>query len=92
MGPAGCIDLINGDYSTGYYFSTPAAISGFPHITVPMGQVFELPVGISFFSEAWSEPRLLEIAFAFEQASKKRKAPRFISSFQTDKPLRGNGI
>ena len=76
-GLAGCIDLINGDYDTGFSFSTPAAMAGFPHITVPMGFVHELPVGISFFGEAYSEPALVGIAYAYEQASKKRKKPGF---------------
>ena len=76
-GLACCIDLINGDYDTGFSFSTPAAMAGFPHITVPMGYVHELPVGISFFGEAYSEPALVGIAYAYEQASKKRKKPGF---------------
>ena len=76
-GLACCIDLINGDYDTGFSFSTPAAMAGFPHITVPMGFVHELPVGISFFGEAYSEPALVGIAYAYEQASKKRKKPGF---------------
>ena len=76
-GLACCIDLINGDYDTGFSFSTPAAMAGFPHITVPMGFVHELPVGISFFGEAYSEPALVGIAYAYEQASKKRKQPVF---------------
>jgi len=74
-GLACCIDLVNGDYDTGFSFSTPAAISGFPHITVPMGFVHELPIGISFFGTAYTEPQLLSIAYAYEQASKCRKAP-----------------
>lgn len=73
-----CIDLVNGDYDTGFSFSTPAAISGFPHITVPMGFVHELPIGISFFGTAYAEPQLLSIAYAYEQASKMRKPPKFI--------------
>ena len=76
-GPACCIDLINGDYDTGFSYSTPAAISGFPHITVPMGFVHGLPVGISFFLTAYAEPQLLTIAYAYEQASLHRKAPVF---------------
>jgi amidase len=76
-GLACCIDLINGDYDTGFSFSTPAAMAGFPHITVPMGFVHELPVGISFFGTAYTEPVLLSIAYAYEQASKKRKKPDF---------------
>ena len=76
-GLACCIDLVNGDYDTGFSFSTPAAISGFPHITVPMGFVHNLRIGISFFSTAYTEPQLLSIAYAYEQASKMRKAPTF---------------
>jgi amidase len=78
IGLACCIDLINGDYDTGFYFCSPAAMAGYPHITVPMGTVHELPVGLSFISGAYTEPELLKIAYAFEQASKKRVAPKFI--------------
>ena len=81
-GLAGCIDLINGDYDTGFSLSQPAAISGFPHITVPMGFVQELPLGISFISTAYMESKLLGFAYAYEQGSKKRKAPKFIISFK----------
>ena len=59
--------------------TTPAAVAGYPSITVPAGQVFGLPVGISFFGPAWSEARLLGYAFAFEQATKARHAPQFLS-------------
>jgi amidase len=52
-------------------------MAGFPHITVPLGFVHELPIGISFFGEAYSEPSLVGIAYAYEQASKKRKKPGF---------------
>ncbi|MBC7422606.1 MAG: amidase [Ferruginibacter sp.] len=76
-GLAGCIDLINGDYDTGFSISSPAAMAGFPHITVPMGFVHELPVGISFFSTAYNEPALLGIAYAYEQATKHRAKPSF---------------
>ncbi len=76
-GLACCIDLVNGDYDTGFSISTPAAISGFPHITVPMGFVHDLPIGISFFSTAYTEPQLLGIAYSYEQATKWRKAPVF---------------
>lgn len=79
-GLACCIDLINGDYDTGFSFSTPAAISGFPHITVPMGFVHGLPIGISFFGNAYTEPQLLSIAYSYEQASKMRKPPKFQSN------------
>ncbi|TSD67442.1 amidase [Inquilinus sp. KBS0705] len=76
-GFAGCIDLINGDYDNGFSFSGPAAMAGYPHITVPMGAWHELPIGISFFGTAWSEGELLKLAYAYEQASKKRIAPKF---------------
>lgn len=76
-GLACCIDLINGDYSSGFSLSSPAAMAGFPHITVPMGFIHSLPLGISFFSTAYKEPELLGIAYAYEQASKKRMKPTF---------------
>ncbi len=76
-GLACCIDLINGDYDTGFSLSTPAAIAGFPHITVPMGFVHALPVGLSFFSTAYTEPQLISMAYAYEQSSKKRMPPVF---------------
>ena len=76
-GPSWCIDHINGDYYTGFSFSTPAAISGFPHITVPMGTVFGLPVGFSLMGLPWTEPALLGMAFDFEQASAPRPIPEF---------------
>lgn len=75
-GPSWCIDLVNGDYGTGYGFSGPTAIAGFPHITVPMGFVFGLPIGLSFFGRAYSEGELIRLAYAYEQASKNRKAPK----------------
>lgn len=75
--PAGCIDLVNGDYDTGPGLSSPAAVSGFPHITVPMGQVHGLPVGLSFFATAYKEPELIAMAYAYEQASHKRQAPTY---------------
>jgi amidase len=75
-----CIDLINGDYDTGFYFCPPAATAGYPHITVPMGKWHELPAGLSFIAGAYKEPALLAIAYAYEQASKKREAPKFIST------------
>lgn len=78
-GPAWTIDWVNGDHFSGGS-SSPAAISGYPNITVPMGTVHGLPVGISFFGRAWSEPVLLKIAYAFEQATKHRKAPGFLET------------
>lgn len=77
-GFAVCIDLVNGDYGNGFSFSSPAAKAGYPHITVPMGSWHDLPMGISFFGKAFTEPALISIAYAFEQASLKRTAPKFI--------------
>ena len=75
-GPAWPIDWANGDHFTGGY-STASAVAGYPHITVPAGYVFGLPIGISFFGRAWSEPTLIKFAFAFEQATKARRPPQF---------------
>ncbi len=80
IGYAGLIDLVNGDYDTGFYFCPPAAMAGYPHITVPMGKVHELPLGLSFFSTAYDEPGILKVAYAYEQATKKRIAPKFKNS------------
>jgi amidase len=78
-GPAWTIDYVNGDHFGGGS-SEPAAISGYPNISVPAGYVHELPVGISFFGRAWSEGTLIKLAYAYEQATKHRKAPGFLSS------------
>lgn len=76
-GPAWTIDWVNGDHFGGGS-SEPAAISGYPSITVPAGYIHGLPVGISFFGRAWSEPTIIKLAFAYEQATKHRKAPKFL--------------
>lgn len=78
-GPAWLTDLVNGDHYTGGY-STASAVAGYPHITLPAGFVRGLPVGISFFGRAYSEPMLIKLAYAYEQATKHRRPPTFIPS------------
>jgi amidase len=78
-GPAGLIDPINGDSDSGGC-SSPAAIAGYPHITVPAGLHRGLPVGLSFFAGAFSEPKLIKLASGFENAAHGRTAPRFLPS------------
>ena len=75
-GPPWPTDLVSGDHFTGGY-SSASAVAGYPHVTVPAGYVFGLPVGLSFFGGAWSEPTLIKFAHAFEQATRARRPPKF---------------
>ena len=82
--PAWLTDYIDGDHDLGGS-STPPAVAGYPHITVPMGFISGLPVGISFFGRAWSEPTLIKLAFAYEQATLHRRPPRFLPTIEAGK-------
>ena len=75
-GVAWLTDLVNGDHHIGG-FSSPAAVAGYPHLTVPAGFVHGLPVGLSFVGPAWSDARLLGYGYAFEQATRARRPPVF---------------
>jgi len=80
-GPAWTIDLANGDPRSWEMESTsPPAVAGYPHITVPAGFIHGLPIGLSFFTRAWGEPTLIRLAYSFEQASQVRVPPRFLKT------------
>jgi amidase len=81
MGPACSIDVMYGDRWGDVSLTMPAAVTGYPHVSVPCGMAYELPVGLSFFGPAYSESVLLSMAYAYEQATKSRVAPKFKKSF-----------
>jgi amidase len=78
-GPAHLTDLVNGDSYTGGS-SSPAAVSGYPSVTVPAGWLNGLPIGVSFFGREWSDAKLIGLAHSFEQARLARRPPRFMST------------
>jgi amidase len=80
-GASWCIDFVNGDFFSGYGAYGPAAMAGYPSITVPMGSIKDLPIGLSFVSTAYDEANLISIGYAYEQASKKRFRPSFKTTF-----------
>ena len=89
QGPADLIDLVNGDAGGRGSFTSPAAVAGYPHVTVPMGFVHGLPVGLSFVGGAWSEATLLKLAYAFEQTAPARRAPTFAATANVGDTRRG---
>ena len=88
MPPAWKIDIANGDQISGGGAGGLAAVAGYPHLTVPMGAVFGMPVGLSFIGPAWSEARLLGYGYAYEQAAMPRLAPQFVPSIEDAMPYR----
>ena len=89
VGPSWKIDAVNGDQFSGGGAGSLAAVAGYPHLTVPMGMVRGLPVGLSLMGAKWSDARILSLGFAFEQASHALVVPRFLSSIELAPPVAG---
>lgn len=87
LGPAWTTDVINGDHFVGGSASTLPAVSGYPHVTVPMGLVGGLPVGLSIMGEAWSEAKVLSFAYAYEQRAHPRTPPTYARTIETEAPF-----
>ena len=79
-GAAWCNDLVNGDSWSGYGAYGPAAMAGYPSVTIPMGAINGLPIGLSFMGKAWDEGNLIGLGYAFEQATKGRTVPKFLKN------------
>lgn len=84
LGAAWTTDIVNGDHYVGGGASQLPAVSGYPHVTVPMGQIGGLPVGLSMFAEAWSEAKLLSFAYAYEQRARARTPPRYLETLSQE--------
>ncbi len=89
MSPAWLIDAVNGDQYAGGGAGGIAAVAGYPHLTVPMGAVKGLPVGLSFIGAKWQDAEILSLGYAYEQASRKLVTPRFLSSIEDAEPVSG---
>jgi amidase len=89
LGPAWTTDVVIGDHYVGGGASSLPAVSGYPHVTVPMGLVHGLPVGLSFIGEAWSEAKLLSFAFAYESRASARTPPTYARSIEDAEPIAG---
>jgi amidase len=88
MAPAWLIDAVNGDQVSGGGAGSLAAVAGYPHLTVPMGQVKGLPVGLSFMGPKWSDALILSLGYDYEQASQKRMDPRFLPAIEQTPEVR----
>jgi amidase len=85
-GPSWRSDLVAGDHFVGGGAGNYAAVAGYPHLTVPMGQVHGLPVGLSFIGAKWSEAKLIALGYSYEQATHKRRLPQYLAAPETPKP------